>query len=85
MYDIEKRVSDIAVYIADKKCTVRQAAAYFGISKSTVHKDMSERLERIDRRLFDQVEQVLQYNKEVRHIRGGEATKNKYMMEKLAK
>ncbi len=75
---IRKRVLDIGTYIIDTQATVRQAAVVFGVSKSTVHKDMTERLPRIDDELALQVKGVLEQNKAERHIRGGEATKKKY-------
>lgn len=69
-------------YIIENKATVRAAAKEFGISKSTVHKDVSERLPKINRTLYSQVKDILEINKQERHIRGGMATKIKY--EKLA-
>ena len=75
---IIKRVIDIAEYIVLSKSTVREAAAVFGVSKSTVHKDCTERLRQIDRALLEQVKQVLDLNLAQRHIRGGEATRKKY-------
>ena len=65
-------------YIVENKSTVRCAAGHFGISKSTVHKDVSERLEREDPALYAQVKDILEINKKERHIRGGLATKEKY-------
>lgn len=76
--DIEQRACDIAAYIIDNKVTVRAAAKRFGISKSTVHKDLTERLARVNPALYDQVREVLDLNKAERHIRGGMATKKKY-------
>ena len=76
--DIEERARDLAAYIIENKATVRAAAARFGVSKSTVHKDMSERLEQIDRSLWLRVRAVLELNKAERHIRGGLATRKKY-------
>lgn len=75
---IEERTVEIAQYIIDKKATVRAAAKKFGISKSTVHKDVTERLNRINPALAYEVKNVLDENKAERHIRGGEATKEKY-------
>jgi putative DeoR family transcriptional regulator (stage III sporulation protein D) len=75
---IEERAVELANYIIDKKTTVRAAAKKFGISKSTVHKDVTERLARINHELADSVKAVLEENKAERHIRGGEATKAKY-------
>ena len=76
--DIEERALDMAAYIIENKATVRAAAARFGVSKSTVHKDMSERLEQIDRALWLRVRAILELNKAERHIRGGLATRKKY-------
>lgn len=75
---IEDRAIDLAHYIIDSKDTVRGAAKKFGISKSTVHKDVSERLEKINPSLAKQVRTILDENKAERHIRGGMATKMKY-------
>ena len=76
--NIEERACDLAAYIIESKATVRSAAKKFGVSKSTVHKDLSERLEQINRPLYLQVKEVLEYNKAERHIRGGLATRMKY-------
>lgn len=76
--NIEERACDLAVYIIENKATVRAAAKQFGISKSTVHKDLSERLERVNRALYVQVKEILDINKAERHIRGGNATRRKY-------
>ena len=79
MWDyIEERAKKCAEYIIATGCTVRACSAYFSISKSTVHKDVSERLRYIDEDLYEQVRQVLEYNLSERHIRGGIATKEKY-------
>lgn len=75
---IQKRVLDLSHYIAGQKATVRQAAKYFGVSKSTVHKDVTERLPDINQELAEEVKLVLDVNKAERHIRGGEATRKKY-------
>lgn len=75
---IEERAIELANYIIEKKTTVRSAAKKFGISKSTVHKDVTERLEKIKPELAHHVRMVLEENKAERHIRGGEATKAKY-------
>ncbi|HHU61546.1 MAG: sporulation transcriptional regulator SpoIIID [Bacillota bacterium] len=75
---IRKRVVDVSLYIVKTKATVRKAAGIFGVSKSTIHKDVTERLPRINKELAEQVKQVLELNKAQRHIRGGEATKRKY-------
>lgn len=75
---IEKRAITIATYIIENNTTVRQAAKKFGVSKSTVHKDVSERLLLIDPALANMVRKILDVNKSERHIRGGMATKEKY-------
>lgn len=75
---IEQRACDLAVYIIENKATVRSAAKHFGISKSTVHKDLSQRLPQCNRRLYLQARRILEENKAQRHIRGGLATKQKY-------
>ena len=75
---IEERAVDIANYIIENHATVRQAAKHFGISKSTVHKDVTERLDHINGSLAHEVRKVLDLNKAERHIRGGLATKEKY-------
>ncbi len=75
---IEERCIRVGQYIAETGATVREAAHHFGISKSSVHKDMNERLPRLSATLGNQVRQVLCYNKSVRHLRGGEATRRKY-------
>lgn len=76
--DISQRAIDLALYIIENDATVRDAAKRFGVSKSTVHKDLSERLRGIDRRLYSQARAVLDRNKAERHLRGGEATRIKY-------
>lgn len=76
--DIEERSRALAAYLLEHQCTVRAAAERFGVSKSTVHKDMSERLEYFDRALWLQVRALLERNKAERHIRGGLATRRKY-------
>lgn len=76
--NIEQRACDLAVYIIENKATVRAAAKQFGISKSTVHKDITERLRLTSPALYSQVRQLLDINKAERHIRGGLATRRKY-------
>ena len=76
---IEERACQLAVYIIETGATVRGAAQKFGISKSTVHKDLSQRLPHLNRSLYIQVRRILDTNKAQRHIRGGMATKNKYL------
>ena len=75
---IEKRACELAVYMIETGATVRSAAQHFGISKSTVHKDLSFRLPRINPKLYSQVRKILDQNKQERHIRGGLATRRKY-------
>ena len=75
---MEKRACDLAVYIIENHATIRSAASRFGISKSTVHKDLTQRLKQCNRGLYLQVKQILEINKAERHIRGGLATKKKY-------
>ena len=75
---IRKRSRQLAVYIIETGATVRTAAAHFGVSKSTVHKDLCEILPQISPALFAQVRQLMEKNKSERHIRGGMATKQKY-------
>ena len=74
----EERALKMAEYIAESGATVRRCAQIFGVSKSTVHKDVSERLEKIDLSIWEQVKDILDKNKAERHIRGGIATKMKY-------
>jgi len=76
--NIEERACDLAVYIIESNATVRAAAKEFGISKSTVHKDLAERLQQFNKPLYLQVKEVLEKNKAERHIRGGIATRKKY-------
>ena len=76
--NMEERAQDLALYIIENKATVRAAAQKFGISKSTVHKDLSERLPMFNQSLYRQVKEILDENKAERHIRGGIATRKKY-------
>ena len=78
---IEERAIIVAKYILEKNTTVRQTAKPFGVSKSTIHKDVTERLEEINPSLAQEVKKVLEKNKSERHIRGGLATKKKYEKE----
>ncbi|SHK51569.1 sporulation transcriptional regulator SpoIIID [Desulforamulus aeronauticus] len=75
---IQKRVLDICAYILETKATVRRAAHVFQVSKSTVHKDMTERLPSLNKHLAQEVKTILDENKAERHLRGGEATRKKY-------
>lgn len=83
-YSIEQRACNLAHYIVESKDTVRGAAKKFGVSKSTVHKDVSERLLKINPALASEVREILNENKAERHIRGGMATKRKYSIAKEA-
>ncbi len=78
MSTLEKRTVILGEYIVEHGSTVRDAAKSFGISKSTVHKDVSQRLKRVNPQLYREVKRVLEHNKAQRHIRGGLATKEKY-------
>ena len=74
----EERAVALALYIIENNATVRQAAKVFGVSKSTVHKDVSQRLKKLNPAAYEMVKKILEQNKMERHIRGGQATKNKY-------
>lgn len=82
MSDIEERAKLLATYIIETKSTVRATAKKFNISKSTVHKDISERLEKVNPSLASEAKKILEINKAERHIRGGMATKLKYSHDK---
>lgn len=75
---VEERAVELAEYIVDNKATVRSAAKEFGISKSTVHMDVAQRLRKLNPQLYNEVRGVLEINKAQRHIRGGLATREKY-------
>jgi putative DeoR family transcriptional regulator (stage III sporulation protein D) len=75
---VEERAVDLGEYIVENKTTVRAAAKQFGVSKSTVHMDVSQRLRKLNPQLYNEVREVLDINKSQRHIRGGLATKEKY-------
>lgn len=79
---IEERVVEIGTYIIEHNATVRQTAKQFGISKSTVHKDVTERLALVNSAMAAQVREILDCNKRERHIRGGMATREKYLHNK---
>ena len=74
-----ERCEVLADYVIETGATVRACAAKFGISKSTVHKDLTSRLKRINKATYDKVKEILELNKSERHIRGGEATRRKYL------
>ena len=76
---VEERAIELGEYIIENGATVRLTAKKFGISKSTVHKDVSQRLQNFSPSLYKEVKQVLEHNKAERHLRGGLATKNKYL------
>ena len=77
---IEERCEALAMYVIENRATVRDTARAFGISKSTVHKDITEKLSKVNFSLFETVSRILEINKSERHIRGGEATKRKYQL-----
>lgn len=77
---VEERAAMLGEYIIETRSTVRNAAKVFGVSKSTVHKDVSERLKYINPKLYKEVKVILENNKAQRHIRGGMATKRKYLI-----
>ena len=81
--DIELRVFSEAEFILRNKCTVREMTKYFYVSKSTIHNDLSKRLEKINHSLYCRVNEILKYNYSVKHIRGGNSTKKKYLKNKL--
>lgn len=76
---VEERAVELGEYIIANKATVRGAAKKFGVSKSTVHKDVSERLKKLNPQLYIEVRHILEFNKAQRHIRGGLATRRKYL------
>src|SRR5690606_20220736 len=80
---IKERTIKIGKYIVETRKTVRMIAKEFGVSKSTVHKDLTERLPKINQDLATEVKKILEYNKAIRHLRGGEATKQKYIRKEL--
>ena len=80
--DLERRARELAGYLIERRTTIRDAAKHFSVSKSTVHKDLSERLREIDRSLYVQVKEILEQNKAERHLRGGDATKRKYQKQR---
>lgn len=74
----EERCERLANYLVENKTTVRKVASHFGVSKSTVHKDITYKLKKVNKALYEQAKEILDINKQERHIRGGEATKKKY-------
>ena len=81
---IRRRVLYQARIMLDNKLTVREVAKIIGLSKSTIHKDLTEKLKLIDEYLFDEIANLLEYNKNIRHIRGGQKTKEKYENMKIS-
>ena len=81
-FSLKDRCETIAEYVLDSNSTVRAAAKHFGISKSTVHKDLAYKLKAINPSLYAKIKDVLEFNKSERHLRGGEATKRKYLAAK---
>ena len=79
MLKIKERVLEEANYIIETNETIRQIALKFKVSKSTVHKDLSDRLKELDNNLYEKVNKILKYHTDIRHIRGGLSTKNKYL------
>ena len=82
--NLEQRAEELAVFSLETHSTIRAAAKHFGVSKSTVHKDLTERLEQVNRPLWMQVKKILAQNKAERHIRGGNATRAKYEKRRAA-
>ncbi len=82
---IKERCEEIAEYVIETGSTVRAAAIHFGISKSTVHKDLVIKLKYVNKNLYEQVKLILALNKSQRHLRGGEATRRKYLKGKIKK
>ena len=79
----KERCLILAEYLIENKATVRKVASHFGISKSTVHKDITQNLKRIDQSTYEEVKEILETNKKERHLRGGEATRQKYRKETI--
>ncbi len=82
--NVEERAVELARYIIENKATVRSTAKRFAVSKSTVHKDVSQRLQKLNPALYRETKKILEINKAQRHIRGGLATKNKYLEKRKA-
>lgn len=85
VYSIEERCVILAKYLIENRATVRAVARVFGVSKSTVHKDVTQTLKNVDIDLYERAKDILEINKSERHIRGGEATRTKYINKKMAK
>lgn len=82
--DLIKRVKEEAEYLLKTKKTIREVAKFFGISKSTIHKDIQERLKKVSPNLYQEVRLVLNEHLEIRHIKGGETTKQKYLKKQVS-
>lgn len=82
MIDLESRIKQEAKIILKNGYTIREIAKILHLSKSTVHKDLTERLFKVDKDLYKNVKSILEYHKRIRHIRGGESTRNKYLKSK---
>lgn len=80
---IEERVLEVAKYIIDTRATIRKTAKLYGVSKSTIHKDITERLPKINPQIANEAKEILDFNKAERHIRGGKATKLKYKTDEI--
>lgn len=85
VYSIEERCVILAKYLIENRATVRSVARVFGVSKSTVHKDVTQTLKNVDIDLYERAKDILEINKSERHIRGGEATRTKYINKKMTK
>ena len=83
MKGLKDRPEELGAFVIDTEATVRQAARHFGISKSTVHKDLTEKLRYTHPSMYEQVRRILERNKAERHLRGGEATRKKYLNHRL--
>lgn len=79
MPKLNERIINEALYMINTGATVREIASVFKVSKSTVHKDLHERLIKVDKKLYFEVDKILKYHMDIRHIRGGESTKKKYL------
>ncbi|MBP3437444.1 MAG: sporulation transcriptional regulator SpoIIID [Clostridia bacterium] len=84
-YSAKERCEILGEYLVQTRATVRSAALHFSISKSTVHKDVTTRLKKVNPKLYLQVKEILEQNKSERHLRGGEATRQKYLQKAIAK
>ncbi len=81
-YRIKDRIIKEAKFMLENKSTVRETSKIFGVSKSTVHYDISNKLKEIDFGLYEDIKKLLEYNKSIRHVRGGNSTKSKYQLQR---